>query len=179
MPLMSNVRHPVTHALFDRFESPGTMLEAEQELVSLGEAAVPILATLFSGEARNQFGVPYRKLGLPLRCAIETASRLGRIAKPLEPYLRDEVRKGDHSAAMALRSLGRIEQESVNALAASLLGDFDLSHESAFTLVCCGEAENPEVRKIVESSQKAATLLSRAAFYDKEGNHNEPPMADA
>lgn len=170
--------HPVTHTLFNRFGSPGSMIEAEQELLALGEAAVPILTTLFSGEARNEFGVPYRELDLPLRCAIEVAKRLGRIAKPLEPYLRDELKRGDHSAAMALSALGDLEQETVNALAASLHGDFDLSHESAYALVCCGEAENSEVRKVVESSERASALLSWAASYHKQAETLEPPVSD-
>lgn len=155
------------------------MIEAEQELLALADSAVPVLVTLFNGEARNQFGVPYRKLGLPLRCGIEVAARLGRIAKPLEPYLREELQKGDRSAAMALRMLGTLEHETVTALAASLLGDLDLSHESAYALVCCEEAEDPEVRKLVESSEKAKALLSWAASYLSRQKSHEPPIADA
>ena len=169
----------MTRELFERFGNPGTMIEAEQELLALAEAAVPVLATLFNGEARNQFGVPYRKLSLQLRCGIEVAARLGRVAKPLEPYLREELQKGDRSAAMALRALVTLEHETVTALAASLLRDLDLSHESAYALVYCGEADNPEVRKVVESSEKAKALLSWAASHLGRQKSHEPPIADA
>ncbi|MDK2126405.1 hypothetical protein [Parachitinimonas caeni] len=121
----------------------------------------------------------YRKLGLPLRCAVEVAAQLGRIAKPLERHLREEFKKGDHRAAKALGMLGTIEQETVAALAESLLGGPDLSHESARALVCCGEAENPEVRKVVESSEKAKAILSWAASYVGRQNSHKPPIVDA
>jgi hypothetical protein len=63
--------------LLDRLTSPTTMIDAEQELLALGVDAVPILASVLSGQAKNEFGVPYRVLELPLRCALEAAIRLG------------------------------------------------------------------------------------------------------
>jgi hypothetical protein len=42
------------------------MMDAKQELITLGVGAVPILASVLTGEAKNAFGVSYRTLGLPL-----------------------------------------------------------------------------------------------------------------
>jgi hypothetical protein len=160
----------MTSSLFDRLQRSGSMLQAEQELLDLAEGAIPILIALFSGEARNQFGVPYRQLGLPLRCAMEVASRLGQIAKPLEPYLRDELRKGDHVAAMALGSLGTLEQSTVEDLAESLDRGLDLSYESAIALIRCNEVENSAVRNMVAGSAKAAVVLTKVRSHSRQKN---------
>jgi hypothetical protein len=153
------------HPYFQRFESTGTMMQAEQELLELGEGAVSILATFFDGEACNEFGVPYRRLALPLRCAIEVARRLGAVAKPLELHLLEELKKGDHIAAMALGSLGALESQSVEALAQSLDGELDLSFESARALILCGEADGAPVREVLARSKRAADLFAKASAY--------------
>jgi len=137
------------------------MMQAEMELLELGKDAIPILATLFAGEARNEFGVPYRNLGLPLRCAIEVARRLESDAKPLEPYLLKELKNGSPIAAMALGSLGTLDSESVEALALSLDGDVDVSYEAASALIRCGECANDAVRKTLSKSLRAANTLSK------------------
>lgn len=145
--------------------NPATMLEAEHQLLSRGVESLPLLESLLMGEVKNRFGVPYRQLGLPLQCALEVAVRLGPIAKPLEPHLREELRRGNHTAAMALRSLGTLEQESIIQLAISLDGGLDLAMESATALLICGEAGHPAVLKVVSRSKAAASMLERAARY--------------
>lgn len=151
------------HPYFHRFQATGTMLDAEQELLELGEAAVPVLASLFSGEACNEFGVPYRKLGLPLRCAIEVACRLGPVAKPLEPYLREEVERGDHVAAMALGMLGALEPKTVEVLAESLDAGLDLSSESARALILSHEGSSAPVVRALSRSERAAATFARVS----------------
>jgi len=133
----------MTTVIFEQFLSPSTMMEAEQELLALGDQALPMLESLLTGDAKNRFGVPYRSLGLPLRCTLEVARRLGPVAKPLERYLRDELKRGDHVAAMALASLGKLEEASVVELAIVLKDrGWDLSLESALALVRCGAAQH-------------------------------------
>jgi hypothetical protein len=153
----------MTTVVFEKFLSPSTMMEAEQQLLALGDQALPILESLLTGDAKNRFGVPYRSLGLPLRCTLEVARRLGPVAKPLERYLRDELKRGDHVAALALGSLGHLEDASVVALA-TVLEDksWDLSLESALALVRCGAAQHPAVVKAMNESPKARDSMTQA-----------------
>jgi hypothetical protein len=158
----------MTNDIFEQFLSPSTMMEAEQQLLAMGEHALPVLESLLSGDAKNYFGVPYRTLGLPLRCAIEVARRLGPVAKPLERYFREELRRGDHVAAMALGSLGQLEEASIIELAAALIGRLDLSMESAAALVQCGVTQHPAVLKALAGSSKARDSLTRVSkLHDK------------
>jgi hypothetical protein len=53
----------MSHPLFEQFLNPGSMLEAEQALLRLGRDALPVLESLFTGDAKNQFGVPLSKVG--------------------------------------------------------------------------------------------------------------------
>lgn len=145
-------------------------MQAEYELLALGEPAVSILASLFNGQARNEFGVPYRQLGLPLRCAIEVARRLGEIAKPLEPYLLEELKNGNHIAAMALGSLGTLAPLSVQVLAQSLNGDLDLSYESARALIACGESNNATVQELLTKSPKATATFAKVSAFCQKGS---------
>ena len=140
------------------------MMDAEIALLRRGADAIPLLETLFNGEAKNDFGVPYRSLGLPLRCALEVARRLGPVARPLEPYLRAELRQGHHVTAMALGSLGSLEEESIHELAAKLddaAGIVDLPYESAKALLACGQASHTAVKKAANRSDKAANVLAK------------------
>jgi hypothetical protein len=164
-------------AIFEEFLSPSTMIEAEQELLALGDQAVPVLESLLTGDAKNRFGVPYRTLGLPLRCTLEVARRLGPVAKPLERYLRDELKSGDPVAAMALGSLGKLEEASVVELAAVLHDEnWDLSLESALALVRCGAADHPAVLRAMNESQKARDSMTRATkHHDKRPSFDEGP----
>jgi hypothetical protein len=163
----------MTTAIFEEFLSPSTMIEAEQELVALGDQALPVLESLLTGDAKNRFGVPYRTLGLPLRCTLEVVRRLGPVAKPLERYLRDELKSGDPVAAMALGSLGKLEEASLVELAAVLQDEnSDLSLESASALVRCGATHHPAVLKAMNESQKARDSVTRAT----NTMTNAPPM---
>jgi hypothetical protein len=156
----------MTTAIFEQFLSPSTMIEAEQQLLAMGDQALPMLESLLTGEAKNRFGVPYRTLGLPLRCTLEVISRLGPVAKPLERYLRDELKNGEPVAAMALGSLGQLEEASVVELAAVLQAkNWDLSLESATALVRCGATQHSAVLKAMNESPKARDSMTRVIKY--------------
>lgn len=177
------------HPYFHRFQSTQTMMQAEYDLLDLGAAAVPILASLFSGEARDETGSPFRHHGLALRCAIEVAVRLGPAAKPLESYLRAEVERGHDAAPRALRACQPLEPATVAVLAQSLSGDYELALESAVTLFACGEGRSAPVIQAIASSPEAASVISRARrFLEKqaspdvtepEGDFESLPLHDA
>ena len=141
------------------------MLEAELQLVNGGADSLPALESLLKGEAKNRFGVPYAQLGLPLQCALEVARRLGSVAKPLEPYLLEQLRRGELTAAGALGSLGTLEQASITQLAVSLEGRSDLAMESAMALLACGESSHPAVLEVTARSNSAARILERVRTY--------------
>lgn len=153
------------------------MLEAESQLLSRGVDCLPALESLLKGEAKNRFGVPYLQLGLPLRCALEVAIRLGPVAKPLEPHLREQLRRGNHTAAMALRSLGTLEPDSIIQLAVSLEGGLDLAMESASALLACGEASHPAVLEAAARSKAAASMLERVSAHRKQDRKYVRPGA--
>lgn len=148
-------------SLFEQLSSIETMIEAEQEIIALGDAAIPLLKTLFDGSARNEWGVSYRELGLPLRCGFEIIMRLGSRAKPLEPYIHIEL-PGSEAAARALRALRELTPPSVEALADALEGDFNVAREAAFALIACGQDRSPPVESVVERSREARELLETA-----------------
>jgi hypothetical protein len=152
--------------LFERFLLTTTMLDAEQELIEMGAQAVPILKSLLNGEAKNAFGVPYRELGLPLRCALETARRLDGAAKPLESLLANEVANGHPTAAMALGSLGTLNQISIESLANALDGHIELAFESAAALSRCRELDNKIVLNKISQSDRAALIVGK--FLDNQ-----------
>jgi hypothetical protein len=146
-------------ALVADFTSPRTMMAAEEQFLRAGADAIPALEAIFNGEAKNEHGVAYRALGLPLRCALEVASRLGAIAKPLEPYIRQEVISGVHwPAAAALRGMPPLEEASVIALADALAGELDPATEAAVTLVRLGHSEHPAVQRRIATSTAAQRI---------------------
>ena len=149
--------------IFERFTNTSTMIDAEKELIALGEEAIPILETLFNGSAKNQFGVPYRKLGLPMTCALETVCRIGQYSKPLESYLCEELKNGNHTAAMALSSLTSIEDESVIALAECLRSDLNLASESAAALIKHNKSDHSAVLKELSESESSAHAFERVS----------------
>lgn len=158
----------MTHPIFERFTSTATMMDAEIELLERRADAVAVLETLFNGRATNDFGVPYRQLGLPLRCALEVARRLGSVAKPLEPFLRKELNDGHFVAAMALGSLGSLEEESIHSLANGLCGGLDMACESAVALIACGAENHPAVVSVLAHSEKAAQEFRRTEAFVKQ-----------
>jgi hypothetical protein len=101
--------------------------------------------------------------------------RLGPIAKPLEPHLREQLRRGNPTAAMALGSLGTLEQDSITQLAVSLEAGPDLAMESAMALLVCGEGDHPTVLKIASGSRAAARMLESArAYYNRVRSRAAP-----
>lgn len=170
---------PMQSALLDRFTNPATMIEAEQELLSLGVNAVPILASVLTGEAKNGFGVSYRELGLPLQCTLEVAVRLGTVARPLESLLCAELHHGNFVAAQALGGLGSVEDSTIEELATHL--DYftnlnrgidrvpHLSFEAAVALIRLGQEAHPAVTKAFILSDRAAADFQRMkAFLQRQ-----------
>jgi len=152
------------------------MLEGEHQLLSVGADSLSALESLLRGEAKNRLGVPYIQLGLPLQCALEVAKRLGPVAKPLEPHLREQLRRGNFTAAAALGSLGSLEQDSIIQLAVSLESrGVDLVMESAMALLVCGEADHPAVLEVVARSKAAARMLEKARQYHNQVKTNATP----
>lgn len=147
--------------LFERLLSPATMIKAEQEIIGMRSQAVPILRILLTGEAKYSAGVPYRDLGLSLRCALETALRLGADAKPLESLLRTELTNGEPVAARALGALGSLEPESVIALLRAIEEDWEVAFEAVAALIQCGQDKNELVHALVFQSERAAAIFAK------------------
>jgi hypothetical protein len=151
----------VTGQVFEQLLSPSTMLDGEQSLVAMKGEAIPLLRNLLDGTAKNANGVAYRNLGLPLRCALEVASRLGSQAQSLESLLVKELQAGSAVAAKALGGLGRVSEATVEALAVSLEPptaarfDIDLPYEAGLALMRLGAAEHPSVLRLIEASKRA------------------------
>ena len=153
---------------FELFLRPdsASFLEGEQRLIRKGEGAIADLKAFFSAEARNEFDVPYCRLGKAMRCALETVCRLGPIAKALEPYLRAELALGNFVAATALGSLGSLDEESIIMLAACLgEKNADLSSESAAALIKCKQGDHPSVTASRANSDRAEKTFSRIKAY--------------
>ncbi|MBX9404055.1 hypothetical protein K4L06_22380 [Lysobacter sp. BMK333-48F3] len=148
--------------LFERFLQPENRVAATVQLVDRGESAVPILVSLFDGSARNQYGVAYRRLGMPLSCGLIAAGRLGPLARPLEPFLVAELRAGHPYAAEALGALGALENDSVVALADALRLDVEVALGAAAALYRCSAADHPAVTAAASLSTTAKRALSIA-----------------
>jgi hypothetical protein len=157
-----------TVAIFERLLDVGQRAIATQELADQGEGALPILESLFSGTAKNQWGVPYRQLGTPFDCALVAAARLGSTAIPLEGYLRAAVQSGHPYAAQALAALGTLKDESIAALASQLETDHLLATEAAIALVCTNNTHHSSVKEAIARSAAAATALQWA---EKHAQH--------
>ena len=142
--------------VFERLTSALARGNATEEIAARGEAALPMLRALFDGSATNAHGIAYRNLGPPLDCAIVAAGRLGSLARPLEPFLRDELRRGHRYAPDALGALGTLAEESVTALAQALdSDDFELGVEAAAALIRCGLRDHPLVQAALASSERS------------------------
>ena len=163
---ISAKRGKMASAIFDQLLSPSTMLDGEKALLAMGGEAVPLLRDLLDGTARNEFGVPYRNLGLPLRCALDVALRLGPRARALEPLLALELRAGSATAARALAAMGDAGTETIEALAICLdppaPSDFDLPIEAGVALIRLGATEHALVLRMVETSRRASSSWSLA-----------------
>ena len=115
--------------IFESFLQPGERANATHQLADLGVDAVPILKSLFNGEAKNRWGVSYSKLGIPLDCGLITIKLLGNLAKPLEPFVRDCLHSGHIYAAEALRAIGTLDETSIIELASCLDKNANLASE--------------------------------------------------
>jgi len=109
-------------------------LPVMKELEELGEGALPLLEDIFSGIAKNKFGVEYRSLGMPLTRALIVARNLGNVSKPLEHYFTDELKNMHPEAPAALGALSELEEESIEALCEALKVDLLYSIEAAAVL---------------------------------------------
>jgi len=159
------------HPIFERWQNANTMLDAEYEVIAMGEDAIPMLEDFFEGRIANDYGVPYRDLGLPYRCALETVSRLGLIARSLEKYLIIGVWEGHWIAASALGRLGQVGDTAVRALADALHQpsadrfDHDLATEAAVSIIRLGAANHPSVQLAREASERSRTTWARTSAY--------------
>jgi hypothetical protein len=143
--------------IFESWQSSKEMMDAEMELIAMGDGAVPLLRDFFTGTAKNAQGVAYRNMPLPLRCALEVCCRLGPLARPLEGYLIAELEAGHWVAASALESLGEVSEEAIKALAANIdpkagpNSSIDLAFQSAQALARLGATQHPSVLQAVEA----------------------------
>lgn len=148
-------------SLFERMTSPNTMLDAEDELIALGDGALDRLAALFDGSSRNESGTPYRALGLPLACALEIVIRLGSKAKPLEAFVAAEL-PANATAARALGALRELTSTSVEALAMELESPLSAGDEAAIALVRCHQDQSQIVDSVCTRSDRAKRRLEFA-----------------
>ncbi|RUS93962.1 hypothetical protein DSM106972_094990 [Dulcicalothrix desertica PCC 7102] len=155
--------------IFESFLHPGERAIATHKLSSFGVNAIPVLESLFSGEAKNSWGVSYSRLGMPIYCGLITAKLLGSLAKPLEPFIRECLHsaEGGMYAVEALRAIGTLDETSIVELAACLNKNTSLAWEVAYTLHCCGAEKNEAVIEIANSSQKISRILidARKSYY--------------
>ncbi|UBF26199.1 hypothetical protein K9N68_32595 [Kovacikia minuta CCNUW1] len=156
--------------IFESFLQRGERANATHQLGDLGVDAVPILKSLFNGEAKNRWGVSYSKLGIPLDCGLVTIGLLGTLAKLLEPFVRDCLRSEHIYAAEALRAIGTLDEASIIELASCLDKNSNLASEAAYTLCCCGAEGHEAVIEVVNSSPFASWILSSAkkSYLEKE-----------
>ncbi len=159
---ISSMSPTISERIFESFLQPGERASATHQLADLGIDSIPILESLFSGEAKNRWGVSYIKLGMPLDCGLVTIKLLGVLAKPLELFVRECLHSGNIYAAEALREFGTLDEASIIELAACLGNNknVNLAFEAAHTLYCCRAQEHKAVLKVVNSSPFAAQILS-------------------
>jgi hypothetical protein len=89
----------------EAFLTPRERAKATHELASYGEAALPLLRAILDGSAINENGVPYRRLGMPIDCALVTIRMLGKIAFSLQDLVQAEIKAGHPYAHDALTAL--------------------------------------------------------------------------
>jgi hypothetical protein len=147
------------------FLDPARRALATHALAALGDDAVPVVASVLDGTARNAFGVSYRTFDEALRCALVTARFLARLAAPLEPALSSELEHPNPGiraeAAAALGMLPRLSETSIAALAGTLEDDPDPASEAASVLLQSGLSEHTRVLDVTGRSARAAHVLTR------------------
>jgi hypothetical protein len=87
------------------FLSPRERSYATHELAALGAAAIEPLRSILNGDAKNEFGISYRRLGMPVDCALVTIGMLGPLASPLEALVRAELAAGHPYAEHSLSAI--------------------------------------------------------------------------
>jgi len=161
----------LSEQIFESFLQPGERASATHKFADIGVDAIPILKSLFNGEAKNRWGVSYAKLGTPLDCGLVAIKLLGTLAKPLEPFVRDCLHSGHIYAAEALRAIGTLDEASIIELANCLDKNGILACEAAYTLCCCEAERHEAVIAVVNSSSFASSILSSAKkFYGKRSS---------
>jgi hypothetical protein len=153
--------------LIDQFLDPSRRGEATHRLAALGTPAVPVIASVLDGSARNQFGISLRSVSAEVaRCALVSARHLGQAAAPLEPLLRAELSSEfawlRTEAAGALAGLESVSEETLVALAALLDSGEEAAFEGATAIVRLGLCEHPAVAATVDASPRARHNLAAA-----------------
>lgn len=148
------------------FLNPARRALATHELAALGADAVPVVASVLDGSARNAFGVPYRAFGEALRCAVVTARHLGPLALSLEPALVSELANADPciraEAAAALGALTALSESGIVALATRLDDAPDPAMEAAIAILRLNLAQRQCVLDALGRSARAALTFARA-----------------
>lgn len=103
-------------AFCERFLQPGERARAVSELEALGAEAIPLLGLLFSGEAKNAFGISYSTLGAPIDCALVVLSRIECSDSGIESHLRGHLRARNPYAPSALAGFDRLSEDTIHCL---------------------------------------------------------------
>ena len=145
---------------------PNVFIAGEKTLAGLGKEALPVLESFFSGKACNRWGVAYRAFsGHAMRCVFATIFLLGPVAKPLEPWIRAELKNRDPMCADALAALEVLEPESIEALAFCVRQPDDMAWQAASALIKCGYGAHPAfqdaVASLAENKTHGARMLER------------------
>ena len=151
----------MNHEIYEKLNNRETMLDAEKELIDLGASSIVYLESILSGKAKNRFGVPYNKLGLPVTCTLEIIARMGDTAKELENYVAKEILDRDPSALRAISSFSSINEESIASLASSLSTESLFAHEAALVLKKFGALNHPMVLAIAAKSEYAQNVINK------------------
>lgn len=147
---------------FERFLSPVERITATHDLAALGEHAIPVLESLFDGTAKNEFGIPYRKIGA-LSFGFIVVGILGPLANSLEVYIREGIEEDDFYAIESAGALSEIEQETAYALARALIRN--PASEASASLIRRGYSEDVKVVEIISGSSAARKSFEKAKIY--------------
>ena len=131
----------------ERFNSPAERASATHALAKMRKSALPILEAIFSGAAKNPYGVAYRDQGMPLLCSYVIAGKLGVLAQSLEPYVHAGVRAHCSYAVEALACMGPLSALSISVLTECAAERGLVAWEAADLLRSAGVARKPEDRQ--------------------------------
>ncbi len=123
------------------FSVLGKRAPATGNLAKFGEKAVYYLRGVFDGTLLNEHGQPLRNFSEFVRCSIISCIILGKLAKPLEALIADQLADGgviSIEALHALRQLEILEPETISKIKdlttkySSL--DFEVNHDARCTI---------------------------------------------